>query len=130
MFKAIDKRCIRPPTLLSSKKDPETLKRNITREFMHGINDTPFSCASIAVQWKIERAEKWWTRLICYQFNLCAIQSIILEFLQENWFFPSQFFNRNFNYRLTAKMGLNCSLPDYDDRRRLASTSFEFEPWI
>ena len=130
MFRSIQRRCIEPPPLLSCRTDPESVRQNNERLFRHGINSVPVSCASVAQQWNIEKGEKFWTRVICFRHNVSAIQSLILEYLQEDWFFP-KIIRGNFAYRLTSKMGLILPVSDREIRYMLSSQNhFELDPWV
>jgi hypothetical protein len=104
---------------------------NRERQIRHGINRTPFSAASVATQWKLERDEKLWTRIICFRNGLSEIQAVIIDFLQEDWFFPHVFGQATFHYRLTSKMRLNYAIPNRATRENLADVNrFELDPWI
>lgn len=130
MFRSIQRRCIEPPPLLSSRTDPESVQQNNERLFRHGINSVPVSCASVAYQWHLEKGEKFWTRALCFRHNVSAIQSIILEYLREDWFFPIMPRGK-FAYRLTSKMGLSMSISDREARLTLSGQApFELDPWV
>ena len=130
MFKTLDRRCVYPPTLLSSRTDPDTLRQNREREFRHGLNMTPFLCAEVAWQWRLEMWATYMARLLCFRFNASAIRCLVLEYLRTDWFFP-RYYPGPFVYRLAAKVGLDFAVPDKDVRQIIAeSNPFELEPWI
>jgi hypothetical protein len=130
MFKALDRRCVQPPILLSSRRDLEALRQNRERAFRHGLNMSPFLCADVAWQWHLEMGETYMARLLCLRFHLSAIRSLVLEYLEGDWFFP-RYYPGPFKYRLAAKLGMDFAIPDKTVRDMIAQENpFELEPWI
>ena len=130
MFKTLDRRCVRPPTLLSSRTDPETLRQNRERGFRHGLNMSPFLCADVAWQWRLETLQTHTARLLCHRYNASAVRTLVIEYLRGDWFFP-RCFPGPFIYRLAAKVGLDFAVPDKHVRCIIAeSNPFELDPWI
>jgi len=91
---------------------------------------SPFLSADVAHQWQIELAQQYWARAICFLYNASAIRSLVLAYLQDDWFFPRRF-PRIFRYRLASKVGLDFAVPDLRVRQTIAeSNPEELAPWI
>ena len=130
MFQAIDRRCVKPPRLCTSNTDPESLRRERERDFCHGLDMAPFLCADVARQWRLEAAEAYYARMICSRYNVSAIRSHVLAYLEATWFFP-KCYPGPFCYRLSAKIGLEYAVPDREVRCLIAASNpQELTPWV
>jgi len=129
MFKAMDRRCVKPPMLLTSRTDAASLRRNRELQFLNGLNTAPFYCADVARQWALEAGEKTWARYLCFLYNASAVRHLVIAYLRDDWFFPTINHHR-FSYRLASKVGLDFALEDTERQFVADSNPHALSPWI